>query len=166
MNSIFPAFKREYLKSSQSGRNVEKRCTNITDQLHFDANPSASNMQLNGPQVTCGPPPEAPEGGSRTFQNKPEGSTSYATEVFAIHIDQFIIIQQVEYSCARGSQFLLENTAATAYVPKLNNRCLWRRFNVLFTLYPVIKINRVKNSFSKVLVTLPQLAILSHHPLP
>ena len=91
-------------------------------------------IQLNGPQVTCGPPPEAPEGGSRTFQNKPEGSTTYATEVFAIHIDQFIMIQQVEYSCARGSQFFLENTSATAYVPKLNNRCLWRRFKVFHAL--------------------------------
>ena len=36
MNSIFPAFKREDLKSSQSGRNVEKRCTNITVKWHFD----------------------------------------------------------------------------------------------------------------------------------
>ena len=84
MNSISPAFKREDLKSSQSGHNVEKRCTKITSQWHFDANTSASNMQLNWPQVTCGPPPEAPEGGYRTFQNKAEGSTAYATEVTAM----------------------------------------------------------------------------------
>ena len=96
--------------------------------------------------MTCGPPPEAPEGGSRTFKNKPEGSTAYDTEVLAIHVKQFIMIQQVEYSCARGSQFLLENTSAAAYVPKLTNKCLWRRFRVKFDI-SLLMIFRISDSF-------------------
>ena len=33
----------------------------------------------------------------------------------------------MEYFCARGSQFLIENTSTPIYVPKLTNKCLWRR---------------------------------------
>ena len=126
-------------------------------------------FNLSALKVTCGPPPEAPEGGSRTFQNKPEGSTAYATEVTAVCnpycTERFVMILQVEYSCARGSQFFLENTLATAYVPKLTNRCLWRRFNIFSSVCFCDQNQQSQKFLFKVLVTSPQLAVLSHHPL-
>ena len=105
-----------------------------------DANFNSNAIHL---KVSCGSSPDPPEGGSKTFQNKPDGSTVYDTEVNCnqhIYIDgqSTNLILQVEYSCSRGSQFLLQNT----HLPKLTNKCLWRRSTIL-----VYKINSKKLLF-------------------